>query len=194
MIGDDPKAVLHRYLRTAREVMLWKLDGLSEQQMRRPMVPTGTNLLGLVKHLASVEFGYFGVVMGRSPDETIPWWHDDADPNDDMWASADESRADIVAFYRRAWTHSDRTIDELGLETVGHVPWWPAEASEPTLHTVLVHVVAETHRHAGHADILRELIDGSVGHRPERSNMPPGDAAWWQDYRERLDRVADQFS
>ena len=190
MIGDDPKAVLHRYLRTARGVMLWKLDGLSEQQMRRPMVPTGTNLLGLVKHLASVEFGYFGVVMGRSPDETIPWWHDDADPNDDMWASADESRADIVAFYRRAWTHSDRTIDELGLETVGHVPWWPAEASEPTLHTVLVHVVAETHRHAGHADILREGIDGVVGRDAPGDRLPSADPAFWAAHVARVEAAA----
>jgi uncharacterized damage-inducible protein DinB len=60
MTGSDPKADLHRYLQDAREALLWKLAGLSEYDVRRPMVPTGTNLLGLVKHVASVELGYFG--------------------------------------------------------------------------------------------------------------------------------------
>jgi hypothetical protein len=60
MAGLDPKADFHLYLQEAREALLWKLDGLGEYDVRRPLVPTGTNLLGLVKHLASVELGYFG--------------------------------------------------------------------------------------------------------------------------------------
>jgi uncharacterized damage-inducible protein DinB len=192
MASSGPKADLHRYLRAAREALLWKLDGLSEFDVRRPLVPTGTNLLGLVKHLASVEFGYFGDTFGRPHDESLPWFDDDAGPNDDMWATADESREEIVALYRRAWAHTDATIDALRIDAVGRVPWWGAQG-EVTLHRVLVHVVAETHRHAGHADIVRELIDGAVGLREENDNMPARDEAWWNDYRDRLERVADQF-
>lgn len=193
MDGQEPKAVLLRYLQGAREVMVWKLDGLSERELRRPMVPTGTNLLGLVKHLASVELGYFGTALSRPPTEPMPWWGEDAHPNADMWATAEESRDDVVALYQRAWTHADTTIEELDLDTVGRVPWWPAGRNEPTLQTLLVHVIAETNRHAGHADIIRELIDGAVGLRADNANMPSSDPAWWDAYRSHLEDVAAQF-
>src|ERR671925_2402247 len=124
MTGSDPKTDLHRYLQDAREALLWKLDGLSEYDTRRPMVPTGTNLLGLIKHVASVELGYFGDTFDRPSAEPLPWFEDDAEPNADMWATADESREMIVGLYRRAWAHSDATIDALGLDSVGRVPWW----------------------------------------------------------------------
>src|SRR5262245_5898166 len=159
MAEPDPKADLHRYLQTAREALLWKLEGLSEYDIRRPMVPTGTNLLGLVKHVASVEIGYFGETFGRPSDEPLPWFTEDAEPNADMWATADESRDDILGLYRRAWAHSDATIDALELDSIGHVAWWPDDRNEVTLHRVLVHMIAETNRHAGHADLVRELID-----------------------------------
>src|ERR1700722_4805962 len=107
MTEFDPKSELHRYLQIARDALLWKLEGLSEYDVRRPMVPTGTNLLGLVKHLASVEFGSFGVTFARPPDEPLPWFEDDAEPNADMWATPEESREQIVALYHRAWVHSD---------------------------------------------------------------------------------------
>jgi uncharacterized damage-inducible protein DinB len=190
MAGSDAKADLHRYLQSAREAMVWKLDGLTEYDVRRPMTPTGTNLLGLVKHLASVELGYFGETFGRPSDEPLPWWDDDAEPNADMWATAEESRDEIVALYRRAWAHADGTIEALALDAVGRVPWWPDDRSESTLHRILVHVIAETNRHAGHADIARELIDESVGLREENDNMAPGDAEWWAGYRDRLEQVA----
>ncbi len=111
---SDPKADLHRYMQTAREVLLWKLDGLSEYDVRRPMTPTGTNLLGLVKHVASVEAGYFGVVFRRPFGEPLPWYAEGAEPNADMWAAADESREQIVGLYHRVWAHSDATINTLG--------------------------------------------------------------------------------
>jgi hypothetical protein len=192
MSGSDPKANLRRYLQIAREALLWKLDGLSEYDIRRPMVPTGTNLLGLVKHVASVEFGYFGDTFGRPYDEHLPWLDEDAEPNADMWATVDESRGAIIGLYHRAWAHSDATIDDLDLGAVGHVPWWPDERSEVTLHTILVHMIAETNRHAGHADIVRELIDGAAGLRLDNDNMAPGDATWWEAYRDRLESVAQQ--
>jgi len=181
-------------LRAGREAVVWKLNGLSEYDCRRPLVPTGTNLLGLIKHLASVESGYFGATFGRQFNEQLPWWADDAEPNADMWATADESREQIIGLYDRVCTHSDVTIDTLALDALGRVPWWPADRSEVTLHRILVHVVAETNRHAGHADIVRELIDGSVGLRDGNANMPPGDQAWWESYRTRLERVAREAS
>jgi uncharacterized damage-inducible protein DinB len=193
MTGTDHKHHLHLYLRRDREALVWKLEGLSEYDVRRPLVPTGTNLLGLVKHVASVAAGYFGATFGRPFDEPMPWLADDAEPNADMWATAEESRADIVGFYRRVWAHSDATVDALELDAVGHVPHWPPERSEVTLHLILVHMIAETNRHAGHADIVRELIDGAVGHRVDNDNMAPVDAAWWTGYRDRLEQVALQF-
>ncbi len=190
MTPTDEKADLHRYLQIAREALLWKLEGLSEYDVRRPMVPTGTNLLGLVKHVASVEAGYFGETFGRPLDEPFPWLDEGAEPNADMWATAEESREQIVGLYRRVWAHSDATIEALPLHAEGRVAWWPPERNPVTLHRILVHTIAETHRHAGHADIVRELIDGAVGLRQDNDNMAPGDAAWWESYRDRLERVA----
>ena len=189
MTGTDPKADLHRYLQTIRDALLWKLDGLSEYDIRRPLTPTGTNLLGLVKHLAGVEFGYFGDTFGRPFDEPLPWTGNEDVLNADMWATAAESRDQIVGLYRRAWAHSDQTITSLALDATGRVPWW-RDRGEVTLHLILVHVIAETNRHAGHADIVRELIDGSVGLRQGNYNMPPGDSATWQAYRDKLEQVA----
>jgi hypothetical protein len=108
----------------------------------------------------------------------------------DMWATPGESRGYIVGWYRKAWAHADGTFDALELDAIGHVPWWPGEHSEVNLHRVLVHMIAETHRHAGHADIVRELIDGSAGLRPDSSNLPSTDPAWWEDYRARLQQAA----
>ncbi len=192
MTGSDPKADLRRYLQAGREALLWKLEGLSEYDIRRPMVPTGTNLLGLVKHVASVEAGYFGETFGRPFDEPLPWLDDDAEPNADMWATAEESREQIVNLYQHVWAHSDATIDALALDTIGHVPWWPQDRSEVTLHRILVHMISETDRHAGHADIVRELIDGAAGLREGNDNMAPGDPAWWESYRSRLERAAQE--
>lgn len=186
----DEKTQLKDYLQIARDAVLWKLDGLSEYDVRRPLVRTGTNLLGLVKHLASVEVGYFGNTFGRPFDQPMPWWDDDAETNADMWATADESREQMIGFYRRSWAHADETIDALDLAAVGHVPWWPEDRREVTLHRVLVHVIAETNRHAGHADVVRELIDGAAGLRLGRDNMPDEDDAWWRSYVDKLERVA----
>src|SRR3954470_22515919 len=118
MDASDPKADFHRYLQVARDALLWKLEGLSDYDVRRPMVPTGTNLLGLVKHVASVEIGYFGDTFDRPFGEPLPWWADDAEDNADLWATSDESREYIVGLYHRAWTHADATIDTLDLDTV----------------------------------------------------------------------------
>jgi hypothetical protein len=194
MNKPDPKADLGRYLQVAREAVLWKLEGVSEYDARRPMTPTGTNLLGLVKHLSGVEIGYFGDTFGRPFDGPLPWSEgseaEEPEPNADFWATSEESREQIVGLYRAVWAHSDATIETLDLDALGRVPWWPAERAEITLHKVLVHVIAETNRHAGHADIARELIDGTTGLREGNHNMASDDRAWWEDYRNRLEQAA----
>jgi len=190
MTGSDPKADLQRYLQAARDALLWKLNGLTEYDVRRPLTPTGTNLLGLVKHVASVELGYLGPTFGRPSDVPLPWFEDGAEPNADMWATADESREQIIELYHRTWAHSDITIETVPLDAPGVVAWWASERNEVTLHQILIHLIAETHRHAGHADIVRELVDGAAGLRVDNDNMPPGDQAWWSDYVSRVERAA----
>jgi uncharacterized damage-inducible protein DinB len=189
-MAADPKVHLKRYLQICREALLWKLEGLGEYDIRRPLTPTGTNLLGLVKHTASVEAGYLGDRFGRPFDEPLPWFDEGAEPNADLWATPDESRAAITGLYRRVWVHSDVTIDTLPLDAHGDIPWWPPDRRDVTLHQILIHVIAETNRHAGHADIVRELIDGAAGLRADNSNLPEGDAAWWETYRGRVEKAA----
>ncbi|MDX1689759.1 MAG: DinB family protein [Acidimicrobiia bacterium] len=190
---SDPKAHLQLYLQVGREAVLWKLEGLSDYDVRRPLVPTGTNLLGIVKHLASVELGYFGDCFGRPHDEDLPWFAEGSEANADMWATPEESRDEIVGLYHRAWAHADATIEALDLDAEGEVPWWPPERRTVTLHRILVHMIAETHRHAGHADIVRELVDGTVGFREGNDNLPDRDADWWAEYRDRLQAGAETF-
>jgi uncharacterized damage-inducible protein DinB len=194
MSGDEAKADLRRYLETARDALVWKLTGLSDYDVRRPLVPTGTNLLGLVKHVAGVEAGYLGEVFGRPFPQPLPWIAKDAEPNADMWATAEESRAEILDLYRRVAAHSAATIDALELDATGTVPWWPVSGAAVTLHRIVVHVIAETNRHAGHADLVRELIDGSAGLLADNSNLPDADAQWWLDHRRRLEQTAVEAS
>jgi hypothetical protein len=184
------KADLRYYLQAGRDAVLWKLDGVSEYDARRPLTPTGTNLLGLVKHLACVEIGYFADTFGRPFAGKLPW--DESDPNSDMFAAPDESREFVTGLYRRAWAHSDATIETLDLDTVGRVPWWPAERNELTLHHVLVRVIAETSQHAGHADIIRESVDGMAGLSADRPNLPSDEKAWWDAYRGRVAAAAQE--
>ncbi len=192
MTETDPKKDLHRYLKSAREALLWKLEGLSEYDVRRPLTPTGTNLLGLLKHLAGCEVAYFGDTFGRPfTAEPMPWLEDfDDDPTVDMWATADESRAFVVGLYRKACAHADATIEALEWDATGHVPHWPKERNEVSLHRILVHLLAETNRHGGHADIVREMIDGSAGLQQGNENLPPAEGVSWEAYVARLEEVA----
>jgi hypothetical protein len=194
MTEADEKQTLQQYLQRAREVLLWKLDGLSDYDIRRPMTPTGTNLLGLVKHCAGVECQYFGSVVDRPfPGEHDLDWRedDDAELSGHMYATETESREHVTDFYRRVWAHSDATIGDLTLDSRGIVPWWPEERRHPTLHTLLVHTSQETARHAGHADIIREHIDGAAGLLEGVSNMPPeAGAAEWKRHYDKVESVA----
>jgi uncharacterized damage-inducible protein DinB len=194
MTDADEKQTLHRYLQRSREVLLWKLEGLSDHDIRRPMTPTGTNLLGLVKHCAGMECQYFGDVVDRPfPGERDLDWHedDDAELSGHMYATAAESREQVTDFYRQVWVHSDATIDELALDARGTVPWWPEDRRHPTLHTLLAHAMQETARHAGHADIIRESIDGAAGLLEGVSNMPlEAGAAGWKQHYDKLESIA----
>ena len=185
----DEKQTLLRYLRAQRASLLSKLDGLGEYDIRRPMTGTGTNLLGLVKHVASVEVGYLGEVFGRPADVDLPWFADDAEPNADLWATADETRESIIALHHLSAAHSDATVEALPLDAIGDVPWWGDER-RVTLHQILVHMCVETARHAGHADIVRELIDGSVGSRRSDPNIPELGPEGWSAYRAQLEESA----
>ena len=191
MTDVDVKAELHSYLQGARETLIWKLDGLGDYDIRRPLTPTGTNLLGLVKHSTATHLGYFGEVFGRTSEESGARFSEDAGPAAEFWATSDESRQDIVHRYREAWDFSDATIRELPLDAVGRVWWWGD--APVTLHQVLVHVTADTQRHAGHADIVRELIDGSVGMLEGADNLHIRDAAEQQRFRDRVEAAAAEF-
>jgi Protein of unknown function (DUF664) len=184
----DPKLIIHRYLDRQRKALLAKLDGVSERDVRWPMTPTGTNLLGLVKHVAGIELDYFGEVFDRPSNVRLPWLDEGAEINADMWATAEESREDIVALYQRAAVHADATIQALTLDSPGRVPWWPPERQQVSLQQIMVHVTVEIARHAGHADIVRELIDGAAGDND--GNLPDQTAQEWATYRFQLEEAA----
>ncbi|HVX42387.1 MAG TPA: DinB family protein [Mycobacteriales bacterium] len=190
---DDPefKAFLTRYLTHSRDALLWKLDGLSDFDVRRPLTPTASNLLGLLKHVALTSAEYFGIVFDRPFPGIENWFTEESPDNADMWATAEQSRDDVLELWQRAWAHADATIAATPLSGPGRVPWWPAERATVTLQQVLVHNIDEVGRHAGHADILRELIDGEAGLTRDNGNLPEHDAAWWRDYRAQVQAAAD---
>ncbi len=188
--ADEHKETLHRYLRSRRESLLANLDGLGEYDLRRPMTRTGTNLLGLVKHVASVQLGYFTEVFGLELGWDLPWDDEDAEPDADLWVPAEESTAGVLDLWRYSASRSDETVRTLPLDAPGAVPWWPAERRDVTLHTMLVHVGYEVAHHAGHADILRETIDGSAGLRPGNPNLTERDDAGWAAHRARIEAAA----
>lgn len=191
MIDDFAKAYLHSDLRELREAILWKLDGLGEYDVRRPLTATGTNLLGLVKHLSVWEARYFGEVFGRPFPEPLARWDDAESDGTDMWATEHETREEITSFYRSVWEHSDATIMELDIDSPGYVPWWPRP--DVKLFNILVHILTETSRHAGHADILREQLDGVTGTAAWEADQQR-DAAFWETRRAEIERAAKAAS
>ena len=191
MIDDVAKEFLHEELRDLRKAVVWKLDGLGEYDVRRPLTVTGTNLLGLVKHLSLWESRYFGEVFGRPFPEPLPRWDDVEQRGTDLWATEDETRAEIIGRYHRVWEHSDATITALAIDSPGHAPWWPNP--DVKLFNILVHMLQETSRHAGHADILREQLDGSIGTIPARAKSR-SDPAFWEARRTQIDQAAKAAS
>jgi hypothetical protein len=184
VIDDFAKDCLLGRLQGTREALVWKLDGLSDYDIRRPLTVTGTNLLGLMKHMATLEAWYFGEVFGRPFPQPLGRWQD-ADGSD-LWVAPDETRELILDFHQRAGRHADATIHELSLDAPGHVPWW--SRPDVNLFTVVIHVLQEAARHAGHADILREHLDGRTGVMPEYEE--PIDTATRDAYRAMIERAA----
>ncbi len=181
---------LQRYLQESRNSVLSSLDGLSEYDMRRPMTPTGTNLLGIVKHLAGIELAYLGDSAGRPSPISLPWVDDGSIwDGADMWATADQGSGYLIGLYRAAWRHCDESIGRLDLGAPARVAWWPEDRRQTTFGSLLVRVVAETAQHAGHCDIVRESIDGRAG--GDRDDV--GDDAWWTTYFALVQEAAGQF-
>jgi uncharacterized damage-inducible protein DinB len=154
------KEMLESYLDFHRATLLWKIDGVSDEDLRRPMVPSGTNLLGMVKHLAWVERGWFQETFAGEQIPAPPWT--DEDPDADFRVEPQETTRQIIELYKeacdrsRAVTRAARSLDQ--------------EAANPsrrrkgvTLRWIMLHMIEETARHNGHADILREMIDGATG-------------------------------
>ncbi|WP_433228364.1 DinB family protein [Micromonospora sp. CA-248260] len=192
---DDPKAALRHYLQTTRDDLVWKLEGLDEREARLPRTSTGNNLLGLLKHCLNVEAGYFGPTFGRefpSPGELVPMAAYDEDPQADWYARADETKDGLLDLYRRVAEFADLTIAELPLDAPGRVPWWRPGHQEVTLHQIIIHVTCDLARHAGHADILREQHDATVGWR--RENPQVIDDQEWPAYVAKLTALADRFA
>lgn len=190
----DHKAVLRRYLQASRDSLLDKLDGLGERDARMPRTPTGTSLAGIVLHCANVEIVYFGPTFGRPwPEPEHPCCiaeeRYDEDPQADWVLPAEVPVAELAAFYRRVWAFADETIERTPLDGAGSVAHWGGEPV--TLHRILVHTMADLDRHAGHADILREQLDGAVGWHGDGNNVPDG--IDWPAYVSRLREIAERF-
>jgi hypothetical protein len=189
----EMKEALKHDLAELRVALLLKVDGLPERELRVPRTPTGTNLIGIVKHCMNMEYGYFGPTFGRTLDDQsglVPEETYDSDPQADWYATADETAAGIVANYRRVQSFCDATIQDLPLDAPGRVPWWPAERATVALGQIMAHVIVDLARHAGHADILREGVDGSAGERSAGDNIPEID---FPAYVEKLTVLADRF-
>ena len=181
---------LRRHLQRSRDDVVGSLEGLSEYDVRRPLVPSGTNLLGLVKHLTGIELGYLGACVGRPSPVSLPWEDDGSVwESADMWATSDQSRDYLLGLYRLAWQHSDESFELLSLDAPATVAWWPEERRETTFGELVVRVVDETAHHAGHCDIVRELVDGRGG--GDRADI--GDEEHWASYVATIQAAADTF-
>jgi hypothetical protein len=187
---DALKEDLRQYLQYARDSVVRSLDGLSEYDVRRPLVPSGTNLLGVVKHLVGIELTYFGECVGRPAPVTLPWVEDGSIwQSADMWATPEESREHMLGLYRTAWRHSDEALASLGLDAPARVGWWAEGTRDTTFGHLVVRLVEETAHHAGHCDVVRELIDGRGG----RDSSDVGDERWWSAYVAKIQAAAETF-
>jgi len=139
--------------------LLGKVDGLSDGDLRRPLTPSGMSLLGLVKHLAYVERWWFQVVFAGA-DVPFPWT--DEDPDADWRPEPNETAAGIFDLYRSEVARSRAILAGAGLDDLAKEPHHPRHGSQ-SLRWIVIHMIEETARHNGHADLMREAIDGMTG-------------------------------
>lgn len=190
----DLKSCMAAYLDQERAALLAKVEGLSERELRMPRTPTGTNLLGIIKHCVHCEHGYFGVTFGRELEDStglLDLLDDEADPQADWYATASESAASVIDLYERVIRFARGTIEALDLDSPGRVPWWGPQKQDVTLGQIMTHMHADLARHAGQADILRESIDGSAGWRSAGDNLP--DHYDFPAYVATLRAIAERF-
>ncbi|MEX0753537.1 MAG: DinB family protein [Actinomycetota bacterium] len=147
---------LGQFLDFQRATVLWKCGGVSEADLRREQVPSGTNMLSIVKHLAWIERHWFREEFVGDPDVGIPWTEED--PDADLRIEPGETPEVIFALYRRACDESRRAIVDNSPDDLAAGPGGPR-----TLRWILIHMIEETARHNGHLDILREQTDGLTG-------------------------------
>ena len=154
--AGSEREVLSGFLDYQRQTLIWKVSGISEEDLGRRLVPSATTLLGMVKHLAYVERWWFQAVFaGR--EMPFPW--SDADPDADFRLEAGETAADIVALYQAEVAIAQQIVAAAAsLEDIARIP-----SRDQSLRWIMVHMIEETARHCGHADILRELLDGATG-------------------------------
>lgn len=157
--GGAERSALGAWLDSQRETILWKIDGLDDEQLRREIVPSGLCLLGLVKHLTAVEHGWFVVNFAATGESHM--FESPDDPDIDFHVQPDESTEQIVDGYRRAYDRSREIYSRAGsLDVTFEHP----RRGMMDLRWLMLHMIEETARHNGHADILRELIDGATGY------------------------------
>ena len=152
-VTGGEKESLKAALERLRDVVLWKVEGLTDEQLRRRMTPSGLTLLGIVKYLASLEYRWLCATFGRPIDPMSERVEVRSEPT--------ETTAEILTFYGRARAAADEVIDDVILDARGRS--WTGE--DVTLRWVLLHLVEEAARQVGHMDVMRELIDGQTGDR-----------------------------
>jgi uncharacterized damage-inducible protein DinB len=157
-LAGDEKAMLSAFLDRYRETILWKLDGLTTEQASARLVPSVTTLLGIVKHLAYVERGWFPIYFAGDP-VSYPWPKDEPDQDIDFRVEPGDTIETISALYQQEITRSREVVAGASLDDLSK----EQDRGPRSLRWIMVHMIEETARHAGHADILRELTDGAIG-------------------------------
>jgi hypothetical protein len=153
------KETLSAFLDWQRDSVFCKVDGLTDEELRRPHHPSGLTLLGIVKHLAAVEMSWFLFDFAGEDESTVP----DLQPYQSYWVIApDESTADILALYRREIERSRAIAAAASLDDFARGP--DVDVPNLSLRWIMHHMIEETARHLGHLDLIREEIDGQTGH------------------------------
>ncbi len=175
-IAGDEVATLLGSLERQRATLLWKCGGLDSAGLRVTTASSAITLGGLLKHLAGVEtYKFSWMLLGErpvAPWDTVDW---DADPDWDWHSAAEESPEELVAQWREAVARSRSIVAEAvsgdGLDTLAD--FTTPDGQSPSLRRLLIDLIEEYARHVGHADLIRESIDGLVGEDPPAGSPLP---------------------